>query len=367
MKRNLLALAIPALLVAGAASANIEIYNKDGNSLSINGRAQGMNYITSTGNTDQGDQSNGRLGFTGRTIVSDDLAGYGRLEYQANAGDNSVKTRYAFAGLDFGNAGRLDYGQNDGITKRVTGYTDVLPEFGGDSSDFYLLSNRQAGLVTYSNDNLFGAVEGLNFALQYADKSPDEIIPDTDDKAKSYLLQDRAEFGGAFNYTLPGVGVGIGASYVMTSKSELAYAEKGKVYAVGLMYDGSQTVGAENGLYVGALYIQGKGMNNNPTNTLAANGFNYKVSGYEGVIKYSVPVGGSIITPSVAYIEHKAEATDGAEKKPVAKYFDVALQYDFNKNMSAIVDYKINQLKEDDVSVEALTKDTVAVGLTYQF
>ena len=47
MKRNLLAIAIPALLVAGAANASIEIWNKDGNKLNVNGRVYALNYITS--------------------------------------------------------------------------------------------------------------------------------------------------------------------------------------------------------------------------------------------------------------------------------------------------------------------------------
>jgi len=39
MKRNLLAIAIPALLVAGAANASIEIWNKDSNKLDLYGRS----------------------------------------------------------------------------------------------------------------------------------------------------------------------------------------------------------------------------------------------------------------------------------------------------------------------------------------
>ena len=45
MKRNILAVVIPALLVAGAANA-AEIYNKDGNKLDLYGKAVGLHYFS---------------------------------------------------------------------------------------------------------------------------------------------------------------------------------------------------------------------------------------------------------------------------------------------------------------------------------
>lgn len=45
MKRNILAVVIPALLVAGAANA-AEVYNKDGNKVDIYGKAVGLHYFS---------------------------------------------------------------------------------------------------------------------------------------------------------------------------------------------------------------------------------------------------------------------------------------------------------------------------------
>jgi outer membrane protein N len=45
----------------------------------------------------------------------------------------------------------------------------MLPEFGGDSyskADNFM-TNRANGVATYRNADMFGMVEGLNFALQY--------------------------------------------------------------------------------------------------------------------------------------------------------------------------------------------------------
>lgn len=51
----------------------------------------------------------------------------------------------------------------------IEGWTDMLPEFGGDSytkADNYM-TGRANGVATYRNTDFFGLVDGLNFALQY--------------------------------------------------------------------------------------------------------------------------------------------------------------------------------------------------------
>ncbi|MDY9644466.1 porin, partial [Escherichia coli] len=53
--------------------------------------------------------------------------------------------------------GSFDYGRNYGVVYDALGYTDMLPEFGGDTA--------------YSDDNFFGLVDGLNFAVQYLGKN----------------------------------------------------------------------------------------------------------------------------------------------------------------------------------------------------
>lgn len=63
MKRNILAVVIPALLVAGAANA-AEVYNKDGNKLDIYGKTVGLHYFSDSA-ADDGDQTYARLGFKG--------------------------------------------------------------------------------------------------------------------------------------------------------------------------------------------------------------------------------------------------------------------------------------------------------------
>ncbi|MGL5585392.1 MAG: porin, partial [Plesiomonas sp.] len=183
MKRNILAVVIPALLVAGAANA-AEIYNKDGNKVDLYGKAVGLHYFSKHNGDNayapNGDQTYARLGFKGETQINDQLTGYGQWEYQfsgnnSEGGDdaqNGNKTRLAFAGLKYADLGSFDYGRNYGIVYDALGYTDMLPEFGGDtaySDNFFV--GRVGGVATYRNSNFFGLVDGLNFGIQYLGKN----------------------------------------------------------------------------------------------------------------------------------------------------------------------------------------------------
>ncbi len=59
MKRNILAVIVPALLVAGTANA-AEIYNKDGNKVDLYGKAVGLHYF-SKGNGENSYGGNGDM------------------------------------------------------------------------------------------------------------------------------------------------------------------------------------------------------------------------------------------------------------------------------------------------------------------
>lgn len=80
MKRNILAVIVPALLVAGTANA-AEIYNKDGNKVDLYGKAVGLHYFSKDNGVNSyggnGDKTYARLGFKGETQINSDLTGYG--------------------------------------------------------------------------------------------------------------------------------------------------------------------------------------------------------------------------------------------------------------------------------------------------
>ena len=382
MKRNLLAIAIPALLIAGAANASIEVWNKDGNKVDFYGRVYALNYLTDRNNqAGEGDKTTARLGMSGQTQITDAITGYGRWEYETNTGKHSDnETRYAFAGLNFGDFGSFDYGRNDGVLKTLTSYTDVLPEFGGDASnnDLYALTDRTKAVATYRNSDFFGLVNGLRFAIQYADNGDNSSTQNLNKSDRSNGHDSAEAWGTVVDWDVLDTGLSVGAGYAQTGGHKDA-----KAWSVGIKYD-------NDNLYLAALYMQGKqkyGWDNASTTKSADD---LKTKGFELVAQYGIDFEIGRLTPSVAYIQHKVQDASsfsrsgdaGLKGNDLAKYVDVGLTYDFNKNLQAIIDYKINLLDKDDIGarralydgerfstsqIKATTKDTVALGLIYQF
>ncbi|MEJ5111997.1 porin OmpF [Erwinia billingiae] len=358
MKRNILALVIPALLAAGAANA-AEIYNKDGNKLDLYGKAVGLHYFSDS-DGDDGDQTYVRMGFKGETQINDMLTGYGQWEYQFNANhteggsdaQTGNKTRLGFAGLKFGEYGSIDYGRNYGVVYDSIGWTDMLPEFGGYSgnSDNFMVG-RSTGLLTYRNTNFFGLVDGWDFAVQYQGKNDRDTDP---------RRANGDGWGVSTSYVSP-IGVGIVGAYASgdrtNTQNTMIYGrgDKTEQWSTALKYDA-------NNVYLAASY----GENRNSTYFSDANGgtgFANKAQNFDVVAQYQFDFG---LRPSIAYEQSKLKDVEGIGDADLYKYVDVGATYYFNKNMSTYVDYQIN-LMDDDNALGVNTDDIVAVGLVYQF
>ncbi|MBW9353684.1 porin [Citrobacter sp. EC_71] len=391
MKRKVLALLLPALLAAGAANA-AEIYNKNGNKLDLYGKVDGLHYFSDDAGSD-GDQTYVRVGFKGETQINDMLTGYGQWEYNVQANGTEGEgadswTRLAFAGLGFGQNGTFDYGRNYGVVYDVEAWTDMLPEFGGDTytqTDVYM-TGRTNGVATYRNKGFFGEVDGLNFALQYQGNNEDggsgEGTGNGDGRRLSRENGDG--FGMSTSYDFD-FGLSLGAAYsssdrtnnqVAKGRNDHSYANK---YAGGETAD-AWTVGAKydaNNVYLAAMYAETRNMTAYGKGDGVEGGIANKTQNFEVVAQYQFDFG---LRPSVAFLQskgvdlggwdHHSNGTPRYTDKDLVKYVDVGMTYYFNKNMSTYVDYKINLLDEDDSFYESngiATDDIVAVGLVYQF
>ncbi|ECC9150549.1 porin OmpS1 [Salmonella enterica subsp. salamae] len=392
MNRKVLALLVPALLVAGAANA-AEVYNKNGNKLDLYGKVDGLRYFSDNPG-DDGDQTYARLGFKGETQINELLTGYGQWEYNIKAnttegeGANSW-TRLAFAGLKFGEYGSFDYGRNYGVIYDVEAWTDVLPEFGGDSytqTDVYMLQ-RANGLATYRNTDFFGLVDGLNFALQYQGNNESGGAGEgTGNGDNRKLARENGDgFGMSASYDFD-FGLSLGAAYSssdrtdnqvargygdgMNERNSYAGGETAEAWTVGAKYD------AYN-VYLAAMYSETRNMTYYGDGDGKGGGIANKTQNFEVVAQYQFDFG---LRPSIAYLQSKGKDLGGQDMdsrgnyrytdKDLVKYVDVGMTYYFNKNMSTYVDYKINLLDEDDdfyTNNGIATDDIVGVGLVYQF
>lgn len=374
MKIKALALIIPALLVAGAAQS-AEVYNKEGNKLDLYGKVDGLHYFSDDASKD-GDQTYARVGFKGETQINSGLTGYGQWEYnvQANnaesAGSSGNATRLGFAGLKFGDYGSFDYGRNYGVVYDVESWTDMLPEFGGDTyttADNFMVG-RTNGVATYRNTGFFGQVEGLNFALQYqgANDGTNNGEGTNNRGTDSVRSQNGDGFGMSTSYDF-GMGISASAAYASSDRTNdqraitNAKGDKADVWTTGLKYDA-------NNLYLAAMYAQTSNMTGYGNGDNVAN----KTQNFEVTAQYQLDFG---LRPEVSYLQSKGKdlntnTTDINNDKDLVKYVSVGTSYYFNKNMSTYVDYKINLLDNDDSFYKnngISTDDIVATGLVYQF
>ncbi|ENR0238550.1 porin OmpC [Klebsiella aerogenes] len=380
MKRKVLAIMLPALLAAGAAHS-AEIYNKNGNKLDLYGKVDGLHYFTDDASED-GDQTYVRFGLKGETQINDQLTGYGQWEYniQANTtegeGANSW-TRLGFAGLKFADYGSLDYGRNYGVIYDVEAWTDVLPEFGGDTytqTDVFMLG-RTNGVATYRNSDFFGLVDGLNFALQYQGNNENAGSGEgTNNGGDRELARENGDgFGISTSYDF-GMGISFGAAYASSDRTNnQVAASASSAYAGGDKAD-AWTVGAKydaNNIYLAAMYAETRNMTSfGKSTSYLGGGIANKTQNFEVVAQYQFDDYGLPLRPSVAYLQSKGKDLYNSGDKDLVKYVDVGMTYYFNKNMSTYVDYKINLLDEDDYFYRAngiATDDVVALGLVYQF
>lgn len=392
MKRKVLAIIVPALLVAGAANA-AEIYNKDGNKLDLYGKVDAR-HTFSDNPGDDGDETIMELGFKGETQINSGLSGYGQVLLKTMASDtegsDNTYAKLAFAGLKSNDFGSFDYGRNYGVVYDVEAWTDMLPVFGGDSytwTDNFMVG-RANGVATYRNTDFFGAVEGLNFALQYQGNNEGDNA--NEDQANAFQegtknghddvrFQNGDGFGLSSSYNFQGAleGLSLGAAYATSDRtnaqvingglddrySKVAGGDKADAWTVGLKYD------AYN-LYLAMMYAETHNMT-----PYGDAGIANHTQNFEAVAQYQFDFG---LRPSLAWVYSKGNDLGGNSTKhgtdyvdqDLVNYIEVGATYYFNKNMSTYVDYKINMLDEDDSFYKdngIATDDVVGVGLTYQF
>ena len=365
---------IPALLVAGAANA-AEIYNKNGNKLDFYGKMVGEHVWTTNGDTSSDDTTYARIGLKGETQINDQLIGYGQWEYNMDAsnveGSQTTKTRLAFAGLKAGEYGSFDYGRNYGVVYDIESWTDMLPEFGGDSYTYAdnFMAGRANGVATYRNSDFFGLVEGLNFALQYQGKNEGQNAQDinvgTNNRSSdSDVRFDNGDgFGLSTSYDF-GMGISAAAAYTSSDRTNdqmtqtNARGDKAEAWTAGLKYDA-------NDIYLATMYSETRNMT-----PYGNDGVANKTQNFEVTAQYQFDFG---LRPAISYLQSKGKDLYNNGRyadKDLVKYMDVGATYYFNRNMSTYVDYKINLLDGNDKFYEdngISTDNIVALGLVYQF
>ncbi|QIQ41943.1 MAG: porin [Buchnera aphidicola (Microlophium carnosum)] len=376
-----LAIVIPMLFAASNEVNALEIFNKHGNKLevygSINPNHELSHDFLSTKITSQNDHTNAIVGLSGKMNITDELFSYATIEYgidfsQPEALLNAQQPntiRLGYAGFKYGDWGSIDYGRNYGIFHDVQSLTNHMPYINNNSvfsyNDNYMLG-RNNSLLTYRNDNLFGLVDGVSFALQYQEQSKDRIEHQQNGTGWGASLKYKSDVG------LTAIGSCFSSEKSVFNKiNQDDQLSSVGAYGLGFKYDA-------NDIYIAAFY--GEGRNLTPTfnfitqNSLPNNGqpsYINKTQNIEAFAEYNFHSG---FHPSLSYLDSKGQnsnikGSSSNQDLELAKQINISTRYEFNKNISTYMNYKINLLKNTSLNPtnNISNNNTIGAGIVYHF
>lgn len=326
MNKTLIALAVSAAAMTAGVNAG-EIYNQDGTSLALGGRAEAR---LSLKDGKAEDASRVRINVLGKTQINDSLYGLGFYEGQLETNDrdgenNNLENRYAFAGIG-GDFGLVTYGKNDGALGVITDFTDIMAYHGNKAAYKLAVADRADNMLTYA-----GQFDDLAVKASY--RFADRVEETNTDK-----FADNNQDGYSLSaiYTFADTGFAVGAGY--------ADQDKADQWMLAASY-------AINDLYFAGTYVDGQDKS----------GVNKKdKTGYELAAKYTMQQ--TVFTTSYNYLESKTSGQKTDEADSIA----IDATYFFKPNFRSYISYNFNLLDSDKVG-KVKAEDELALGLRYDF
>ncbi|AVF96019.1 porin [Vibrio diabolicus] len=339
MKKTLIALSVSAAAMATGVNA-AELYNQDGTSLEMGGRAEAR---LSMKDGDAQDESRIRLNFLGKQEINDNLYGVGFWEGEfttneqggvdgdVNKDSSNLDTRYAYAGLG-GAWGEFTYGKNEGALGVITDFTDIMAYHGNSAADKLAVADRSDNMMAYK-----GQFENLSVKASY--RFADRVEQNgeySDNKQDGYSL--------SAIYAVADTGLELGAGY--------ADQYDANEYMLAASYTMSD-------LYFAGIFTDGEKMTDTFNNTV-------DYTGYELAGAYTL--GQTVFTTTYNNAETDNETS--------ANNFAVDASYYFKPNFRGYVSYNFNLIDAGDkfgstsgktVANKIDAEDELALGLRYDF
>lgn len=315
MKKTLLATAILTGLVSATAGA-ATVYDKDGTTLKVGGRAEVRGVFGDAVDGTMEDKSRARINFKGTTQITEDLTGFGVMEYEIKSGD-TVKNRYLYAGLSTV-AGDFSYGRQDTANVQVSDMTDIASEHSGIQQYIDSASDKQDNTFLYA-----GEFAGLSVQTNFIANGEEADDDSSNDPEDAY---------------------GISALYSTDAGVDFAAAYSDQDEANQITLGAAYTL---NDLYLAATYAMGE---------VAADD---EFTSLEIAAQYKVTK------------ELRMIGIYGMAEEDVAgdteDFFALEGQYRFNKSLRTFASYKVNNLDASDVEDANDAEDELMVGLRYNF
>ncbi|EOW9270081.1 porin [Vibrio paracholerae] len=331
MNKTLIALAVSAAAVATGVNAG-EIYNQDGASLTMGGRAEAR---LSLKDGKAEDKSRVRLNFLGKAEINDSLYGIGFYEGEFTTNDSAsykdpkqngsdLDNRYTYAGIG-GTYGEVTYGKNDGALGVITDFTDIMAYHGNSAADKIAVADRTDNMLAYKGQ--FGDL-GVKASFRFADRTENTAADKFEDNSKDgYSLSAVYAFGDT--------GFNIGAGYADQDTQDQ--------YMLAASY-------AIADFYFAGLFTDGE----------KAKDVDY--TGYELAAGYKL--GQAAFTATYNNAETAKETS--------ANNFAIDATYYFKPNFRSYISYNFNMIDAGDVLGKGVAtkidaEDELAIGLRYDF
>ncbi|MEZ9410366.1 hypothetical protein BCT90_01910 [Vibrio lentus] len=337
MNKTMIALAVSAAALATGANA-AELYNQDGTSLDMGGRAEAR---LSMKDGKASDESRIRLNFLGKVDIQDGLYGVGFYEGEfttadadadEDTGDNGsdIDNRYTYAGLG-GTFGEVTYGKNDGALGVITDFTDIMAYHGNSAAYKVASADRADNMLSYKGQfQDLGVKASYRFSDRIEDKNTG-TISETD--LDGYSLSGVYAFGTS--------GFKLGAGYADQNEGKNASKDE---YMVAGSYE-------LNELYFAATVVMGTDKDDSDKTDK---------TGYELAAAYTLDQ----TVFSTTY--NKLEAETSGDKSDEADNLAVDATYYFKSNFRGYVSYNFNLLDKKEVG-KLDAEDELALGLRYDF
>lgn len=176
MKKTILAMAVPALLAAGSASASINLYDAEGVKVDLSGATE-VQYFSALEENSEGKfrLDDGDIAVNTTIAISDKVNALGGFAYEFEDGDVTNDELFVGFGGDFGT---VTFGRQYLIADDAGNGKDY--EFGGEGIDFVAAHGDQVAKYVYDNGTFYAGVSAL---LEEDGKDGDTDISSGEGKA----------------------------------------------------------------------------------------------------------------------------------------------------------------------------------------
>ncbi|MGF1691392.1 porin [Photobacterium kagoshimensis] len=318
MNKNLIALAVAAATLSGAAQA-AEVYSDETSSLAIGGRIEARAALKDSVVTDK---TRTRVNIGAKSDITDSVYGLGffEREFKGNKGDDENRKLYAGIGSDYG---QVVYGKIDGTLGMITDFTDIMAFHGNGAGEKIEAADRASNSLAYT-----GSFDNLVVKANYRFKDAKE----GEKKNDGYAL-------GA-TYALD-MGLRFGAGYAQQETGSEKTDKANKQAFAAVSYEISD-------FYFAGLYQDARQGSN-------------KARGYEVAAKYTLDK--LVFSGTFNYL--KPRNVDNAEAAVNAYAVDAT--YFFTNNFRTYASYKLDRAKTEVNGKKERNKDEIVFGARYDF